>query len=89
MAKMLDSLYARNAACRIVINVIALETLCMVVDYYKEKPDYDLDVVNIASAYNKKLGRYNLMMAQNPIYIITAVKKRKQDEPDGLKCGKA
>jgi precorrin-6Y C5,15-methyltransferase (decarboxylating) len=34
-----------------------------------------LDVVNIASAYNKKLGRYNLMMAQNPIYIITAVKK--------------
>lgn len=75
MAKMLDSLYARNAACRIVINVIALETLCTVVDYYKEKPDYDLDVVNIASAYNKKLGRYNLMMAQNPIYIITAVKK--------------
>lgn len=75
MAKMLDSLYARNAACRIVINVIALETLCTVVDYYKEKPDYVLDVVNIASAYNKKLGRYNLMMAQNPIYIITAVKK--------------
>ena len=75
MAKMLDSLYARNAACRIVINVIALETLCTVVDYYKEKPDYELDVVNIASAYNKKLGRYNLMMAQNPIYIITAQKK--------------
>ncbi|MBR2181886.1 MAG: precorrin-6y C5,15-methyltransferase (decarboxylating) subunit CbiE [Acidaminococcaceae bacterium] len=75
MAKMLDSLYARNPACRIVINVIALETLCAVVEYYKEKTDYVLDVVNIASAYNKKLGRYNLMMAQNPIYIITAVKK--------------
>ena len=75
MAKMLDSLYARNPECRIVINVIALETLCTVVEYYKEKADYMLDVVNIASAYNKKLGRYNLMMAQNPIYIITAVKK--------------
>ena len=75
MAKMLDSLYARNPACSIVINVIALETLCAVVEYYKEKTDYVLDVVNIASAYNKKLGRYNLMMAQNPIYIITAVKK--------------
>ena len=74
MAKMLDSLYARNPECRVVINVIALETLCTVVDYYKEKPDYVLDVVNIASAYNKKLGRYNLMMAQNPIYIITAIK---------------
>ena len=57
------------------ISLDALETLCTVVEYYKEKPDYVLDVVNIASAYNKKLGRYNLMMAQNPIYIITAVKK--------------
>ena len=75
LAKMLDSLYARNPKCRIVINVIALETLCTVVEYYKEKADYMLDVVNVASAYNKKLGRYNLMMAQNPIYIITAVKK--------------
>jgi precorrin-6Y C5,15-methyltransferase (decarboxylating) len=75
MAKMLDNLYERNPECRVVINVIALETLCTVVEYYKEKPDYVLDVVNIASAYNKKLGRYNLMMAQNPIYIITAVKK--------------
>ena len=76
MEKMLDSLYSRNPECRIVINVIALETLCAVVEYYKAKPEYELDVVNIASAYNKKLGRYNLMMAQNPIYIITALKKR-------------
>jgi len=76
MEKMLDSLYARNPGCRIVINVIALETLCAVVAYYKGRPEYELDVVNIASAYNKKLGRYNLMMAQNPIYIITALKKQ-------------
>ena len=74
MEKMLDKLYSRNPECRIVINVIALETLCAVVEYYKEKQEYTLDVVNIASSYNKKLGRYNLMMAQNPIYIITATK---------------
>ena len=35
MAKMLDNLYERNPECRIVINVIALETLCTVVEYYK------------------------------------------------------
>lgn len=75
MGKMLDEIYARNAVCRVVINVIALETLCTVVEYYKDKAEYALDVVQIASAYNKKLGRYNLMMAQNPIYIITALKK--------------
>lgn len=77
MAKMLDILYEKNPECRIVMNVIALETLCAVVEYYKNRPEFELDVVNIASAYNKKLGRYNLMMAQNPIYIITAIKKEK------------
>ena len=73
MGKMLDDIYGRNPACRIVINVIALETLCAVVEYYKAKPGYSLDIVNVSTAYNRKLGRYNLMMAQNPIYVITAV----------------
>lgn len=74
MSTMLDDIYLRNADCRVVINVIALETLCAVVEYYKEKTEYKLDVVNIAAAESRKLGRYNLMMAQNPIYIITATR---------------
>lgn len=73
MGGMLDDIYGRNPACRVVINVIALETLCAVVEYYKAKPGYSLDIVNVSTAYNRKLGRYNLMMAQNPIYVITAV----------------
>lgn len=82
MGKMLDEIYRRNPLCRVVINVIALETLCQVVEYYKAKTEYGLDVVNIASAYNKKLGRYNLMMAQNPIYIITAALKAPEGKND-------
>ena len=73
MAAILDLLYAKNPACRIVINVIALETLAAVISYYQQKAGYTLDVVQIFAAENKKLGRYNLMMAQNPIYVITAV----------------
>jgi precorrin-6Y C5,15-methyltransferase (decarboxylating) len=75
MAVILDQVYAKNPACRIVINVIALETLAEVVTYYKQKAAYTLDVVQIFAAENKKLGRYNLMMAQNPIYVITALPK--------------
>jgi precorrin-6Y C5,15-methyltransferase (decarboxylating) len=75
MQSVLDSLYAMNPECRVVINVIALETLTEVVAYYKSKPEFTLDVVNIFAAGNKKLGRYNLMMAQNPIYVITAIRK--------------
>ena len=73
MAAILDLLYAKNPACRIVINVIALETLAAVISYYQQKAGYTLDVVQIFAAENKKLGRYNLMMAQTPIYVITAV----------------
>ena len=73
MVVILDLLYAKNPACRIVINVIALETLAAVIHYYQQKAGYNLDVVQIFAAENKKLGRYNLMMAQNPIYVITAV----------------
>lgn len=75
MSLILDLLYAKNPACRIVINVIALETLSEVITYYKNKAGYTIDVVNIFAAANKKLGRYNLMMSQNPIYVITIMKK--------------
>lgn len=78
LGKMLDDIYARNPKCRVVVNVIALETLCAVVEYYKAKADYALDIVNISSAESKKLGRYHLMMAQNPIYVITAWKKEEE-----------
>ena len=69
----LDTLYARNPRCRIVLNAITLETLAQVVDYYQAHPAYTLDVVSLSAAANKKLGRYNLMMARNPVFIMTAV----------------
>lgn len=75
LCDMLDVIYAKNANCRVVINAITVETLAQVAGYYKEHPDYSLEIVNMFVARSKKLGSYNLMMAQNPIYIMTAVKK--------------
>ena len=72
---MLDTLYAKNNKLRLVMNAITLETLAEITLYYKNKTDVTLEIVNIFLARSKKLGSYNLMMAQNPIYIITAVKK--------------
>ena len=77
LGDILDTLYTKNPRCRIVINVIALETLAQVWAYYQQHPAYALDVVQIFAAANKKLGRYNLMMARNPIYILTAELKEK------------
>ena len=75
LCKMLDTIYAKNVNCRVVINAITVETLIEVVEYYKQHEAYALDIVNVFAARAKKLGAYNLMMSQNPVYIMTALKK--------------
>ena len=75
LCQMLDVIYAKNDKCRIVINAITVETLAEVANFYKEKQDYSLEIVNVFVARSKHLGHYNLMMAQNPVYVMTALKK--------------
>lgn len=75
LCQMLDVIYAKNSKCRIVINAITVETLAEVAAYYKQHTDYSLEIVNVFVARGKHLGNYNLMMAQNPVYVMTAVKK--------------
>lgn len=75
LCDMLDVIYAKNANCRVVINAITVETLAEVAAYYKEHPAYSLEIVNVFVARGKHLGNYNLMIAQNPVYVMTALKK--------------
>lgn len=75
LCEMLDVIYAKNSGCRVVINAITVETLAEVAAYYKNKADYSLEIVNVFVARGKHLGSYNLMMAQNPVYVMTALKK--------------
>ncbi len=75
LCKMLDCIYSKNANCRVVVNAITVETLIEVVEYYKQREGYALDIVNVFAARAKKLGAYNLMMSQNPVYIMTVLKK--------------
>ncbi len=75
LCEMLDVIYAKNPKCRIVMNAITIETLAEVAAYYKEHKEYNLEIVNVFVARGKKLGSYNLMMAQNPVYVMTALKK--------------
>lgn len=75
LCQMLDIIYTKNSSCRVVINAITIETLAEVAEYYKQHQDYTLDIVNVFVARGKHLGSYNLMMAQNPVYVMTALKK--------------
>lgn len=75
LCEMLDIIYTKNPDCRVVINAITIETLAEVAAYYKKHQDYALEIVNVCVARSRKLGSYNLMMAQNPVYVMTALKK--------------
>ena len=72
---MLDTIYLKNNEARVVINAITVETLSSALDYYKNKNDYEIEIVNVFCARSQKIGSYNLMKAQNPVYVISANRK--------------
>ncbi|MGL5205897.1 MAG: bifunctional cobalt-precorrin-7 (C(5))-methyltransferase/cobalt-precorrin-6B (C(15))-methyltransferase, partial [Acidaminococcaceae bacterium] len=72
---MLDTIYLKNHEARVVVNAITVETLASVLDYYKNKNDYEIEIVNVFCARSQKIASYNLMKAQNPVYVISACRK--------------
>lgn len=72
---MLDTIYLKNKEARVVINAITVETLASILAYYKNKSDYEVEIVNVFCARSQKVASYNLMKAQNPVYVISANRK--------------
>ena len=72
MAAILDRLYAKNQACRIVITAITVETLAAVTAYYASRPQYGLDIRQIQAAVSRRVGSSHMMMARNPVYVLYA-----------------
>ncbi len=68
----LDEIYRKNRACRIVMTAITVETLAAVTAYYAGRPDYTLDITQVMTARSRRVGSSHMMMAQNPVYIMTA-----------------
>lgn len=61
--------------CRkVVINAITIETLLAAVSALKEF-GYDFTVTQVSVARGKKVGSYNMMTAQNPIFILCGDKE--------------
>lgn len=73
LAAILDDLYHKNKDCRIVITAITLETLAAVTTYYAAHREYQLDITQVSTARSRQAGQHHLMIAQNPVYIITAI----------------
>ena len=72
LREIVQSLQAKNPSVRIVINAISLETVSEVMELVGEGMLPDAEILQISAARSKILGRYHMMMGQNPVYIISA-----------------
>lgn len=59
----------------VVVNAITLETLEGTLKAFAEL-GYDYEVVQISASYVKKVADYNMMTAENPVFIITGKRVR-------------
>ena len=62
-------LLSKNPDIRIVINSVTIETMAETMDVIKDLKLVEEDVTCINVSRSRKLGRYHLMTAQNPVYI--------------------
>ena len=65
-------LQEKNPSVRVVINAISLETVSEVMELVEEGLLPDAEILQVSAARSKVLGRYHMMMGQNPVYIVSA-----------------
>ena len=71
LIEIVELLLKKNPSIRIVINCIALETVAESLNVLKDLPVKDTDIASVSIAKSKKVASYNMMMGQNPVYVIS------------------
>ena len=61
----------KNPEVKIVINCITLETVGEAMEAVREFDFQERDIVQMSVSRSKEVGRYHMMMGENPIYIFT------------------
>ena len=84
MKEIVELLINKNPQVRIVINCITLETVgealaCIRGLEKQEIYECESEVVQLCASRSKNIGRYHMMMGENPIYIITVQAHEKSE----------
>ncbi len=67
----LDVLYRINPAMRVVINAVSLESITEVYNAINNYNVTNMDITQLNVSMAKKVGDYNLMQANNPVFIFS------------------
>ena len=85
MKEIVELLLEKNPQVRMVINCITLETvgetLACIKEMQTERSEWkwESEVVQLGVSRSKEIGRYHMMMGENPIYIITIQAHKKEN----------
>ncbi len=70
MTEVLERAFALNPSVRVVVNVIALESLHQIMEYCRAKEvEPEVSCIQVSRACVR--GRYHMMEGQNPVYVIS------------------
>ena len=72
LKQILECLLRKNPEIRVVVNAITLETVGEALSALAALPFEDMDIAAVSVAKSKEIGRYHMMLGQNPVYVIAA-----------------
>lgn len=71
LPQILTWLKEKNPQVRVCVSAIAVETLAIALDSMKKLGYANLEVCQIGAARGKKVADYTMMMANNPVFLLT------------------
>lgn len=71
LEEILQNLWEKNSDVRVVLNAISLETISEIATLLKKYDFSQKEIVQVTIAKAKEIGNYQMMMGQNPVYVVT------------------
>lgn len=71
LGNILDAIRTANPAARVCVSAITLETLSAALAWVRTTDERNVDIVQLSVAKSHDVGKYHLMKAANPVYLIT------------------
>lgn len=71
MKQIVQTILEKNPRARVVVNTIAMESAAEALDVMNTLPVTEQEIVSMSVARSRKIGKYNMMTGNNPVYIFS------------------
>jgi precorrin-6Y C5,15-methyltransferase (decarboxylating) len=71
LKQILECVLEKNPSARFVVNSVTIETMAETMECIRALDLVEEDIACVNVSKGRKAGRYHLMTAQNPVYIVT------------------